>query len=76
MYEQPKKLSNRALEMIMRDVLDGMQDLALGAALRSGHRGCHILSIGPASLREARDAGAGHAAEVVDLGRYRRVVGG
>jgi len=47
-------LSDRALEMIMRDVLDGLLELATSTVLRSGAEGCRILTIEPARPRSGR----------------------
>jgi hypothetical protein len=39
------RLSDEALEMVMRDVLDGLQELALERALISDICACRIISI-------------------------------
>jgi hypothetical protein len=75
MFEQPHRLSNRALEMIMRDVLDGMQELAQESGLRSGATGCRILAIEPQPRGAAHRQAAYGPAQVVELRRYRKAVG-
>ncbi len=73
MKEVPSELSDRALEMVMRDVLDGIQELAVRAALRSGPRGCRIIAIEPARGERAKPpAERSGSAQVVDLQSYRK----
>ena len=58
--------------MIMRDVLDGMQDLALSSALRSGPGGGQVLWIGPPRSSQARNADEGPA-EILEFSRHRNI---
>jgi hypothetical protein len=73
MQERMMALSERALEMVMRDVLDGLEELALSAALGTGNRGCRVLSITDAldSMRKKTMPPAVKA-EVIDLESYRK----
>ena len=61
--------------MVMRDVLDGLEDLALSAALASGSGGCQILSITESNVEplHPKKKTPAEAAEVIDLDDYRRV---
>jgi hypothetical protein len=74
MGTRSSRLSDRALEIIMRDVLEGMQDLALASALRSGTDCCEVLWIKP-QRESARNDGGDGGAEVLDIGRYRKAAG-
>ncbi len=77
MQERMMALSERALEMVMRDVLEGLEDLALSAALASGDSGCQILSIsdGRVEAPHKNRTTPATAAEVIDLDVYRKVAG-
>ena len=46
---KPKVLSDRALEMILRDVLSGIYDLSLRSSASAESMGFEILSIEPVS---------------------------
>ena len=43
----PTRVSDQALEMVMRDVLDGMMELSLESSLSGRYRGFEILEITP-----------------------------
>jgi len=77
MQERIAALSERALEMVMRDVLDGLEELALSAALGSGSGGCRILSISDGKIDPLaqKTKTPAVAAEVIDLNAYRKVAG-
>ncbi len=71
------RLSDEALEMVMRDVLDGLQELALERALISDTSACRVLSIGSRkTAATSRSGGGGQYAKVVDLQQYRARVSG
>jgi hypothetical protein len=79
MQERMMSLSDRALEMVMLDVLDGLEELALLAALGSGNRGFQVLSISERHTTAARAAtrtAGGTTAQILVLDDYRRAVGG
>ncbi len=42
------KISDKALELIVRDVLDGMEELAIHEGLKSGANGLEIIAVEPA----------------------------
>jgi len=66
------RLSDRALEMVMRDVLDGLEEIAIYQAMHSELGTCRILSIEPAGKQPRHNQCAiGPKGEVVDILRYR-----
>jgi hypothetical protein len=78
MQERMMSLSDRALEMVMRDVLDGLEELAMLAALGSGNQGFQILSISERHTATARTATrtAGTSAQILVLDDYRKTASG
>jgi hypothetical protein len=58
----------------MRDVLDGLEELALETSLRSGPSGCQILSINPPSAGDKPSA-APQSADVLDFNRFKKAAG-
>ena len=50
----PKPISDRALEMIMRDVLDGVMELSLESAFRESFCDFEIIEISPANKKQLR----------------------
>jgi hypothetical protein len=73
--EPPRPLSNRALEMIMRDVLDGLEDLAINAAWRSSATECRVVAISSGRRPRTSVAATSGTAQILDLRRYRRKSG-
>jgi len=68
-----KEISDRALEMIMRDVLDGLEEMSLASAFTSTHTGCEILWIRPPDREHSAQTRARRCGgEVVDLQDYRK----
>ncbi|HEC15541.1 MAG TPA: hypothetical protein ENI99_03065 [Sedimenticola sp.] len=78
----PANISDRALEMIMRDVLNGMEECLLEAAYKGAQAGFEILDICPPPQKE-KPAHAGQetagdmaaSAEVVRFPTKRRACG-
>lgn len=70
------RLSDRALEMVMRDVLDGLEEIALDRAMRSGMHNCLILSIEPARKQDSEAGGSTNSKDkVVDFASYKKAAG-
>lgn len=63
-------LGPKALEMIMRDVLGGMEELALMKGYQPGADVVEILAIEPATESEVGGNDAG--SRIVDFERFRR----
>lgn len=69
------KLSDHALEMIMRDVLDGLAELANQAVLEAQTGQCQVLSIEASQYTLANNEHTGHCADIVDFSHYKKAVG-
>jgi hypothetical protein len=65
MKPHPRRLSERALELVMQDVLEGLHEFATTAGLETGPGGLRILSIEPPAPRPG--AAGTRGAEVVPL---------
>jgi hypothetical protein len=73
--DKPVQVSDRALEMVMRDVLDGMLELSLDSAFRSDHSDFEIIEVYPDrdSKRAARHLDpAANLAEVLPFPQLRK----
>lgn len=77
MKQSSSPLSDRALEMLMRDVLDVvLEELALDMALNAGPADCELLHLEPRkSGRHKKHPTPSGPAEIVDLFAYRKAVG-
>jgi len=73
----PKQISDRALEMIMRDVLDGMAELAFEYALRNHQWDAEIIQLNPPTpcQRQLQSAAAGEQSSVIQFSRMKRATG-
>ncbi|HEB95813.1 MAG TPA: hypothetical protein ENI96_05220 [Sedimenticola thiotaurini] len=60
--ETPTRVSDRALEMVMRDVLDGMLEFSLESAYANGLE-FQIIQIGGTQRQAGRDAADGSGPE-------------
>jgi hypothetical protein len=60
--------------MIMRDVMDGLEELATESSLGTGPRGCQILSIEPPARNRKSRQPQGHRGAIVDFFRYKKAV--
>jgi len=69
-------LSDRALELIMREVMDGLEELSIDTALNADHGSCTVLSIESPKRSSKRPEQFQHNAEVLDFFRYRKAVNG
>ncbi len=70
-------LSDRALEMIMREVMDGLEELCCQNALRSLPGGCTVIDIRPPQRQSGGRTGTHpDRAEVIDFFGYRKAAGG
>jgi hypothetical protein len=73
-------LSDRALEMIMRDVLDGLQEWSLESAFSDSETGFEIIDIRPArekrqAVENGRPAELGGNGEIIPFPRKHRAWG-
>ncbi|HIP52658.1 MAG TPA: integration host factor subunit beta [Chromatiales bacterium] len=71
-------LSEQALEMIMRDVLDGMSDFSLHAAYSAKDFGMEILTVEPANQDKqeiVNDESERPLADVIFPPQFRKAVG-
>lgn len=69
-------LSDRALELIMREVMDGLEELSIDTALTADHDCCILLSIEPPERSSKQPEPCRHNAEVLDFFRYRKAANG
>ncbi len=67
------RLSDRALEMVMRDVLDGLEEIAIDQAMHSKIGTCQVLSIEEPTCKQLVQPPYSrcHKGEVVDFLRYK-----
>ncbi len=71
----PTRISDRALEMVMRDVLDGMLELSLESAYSHRNIDFEIIEITPADRKGVSDRQQHERAEVLPFPALRRAVG-
>ena len=70
--QDKRSLGPKALEMVMRDVLDGMEELALLKAFQPGAEVVEIIAIEPATRPESAPLTAPSVTQVVPLTRLRK----
>ena len=76
----PKPISDRALEMIMRDVLDGVMELSLESAFKDSLCEFEIIEISPANKKQLRKesrlySDQPHDAEIISFPNLKRATG-
>ncbi len=70
------RLSDRALEMVMRDVLDGLEEIAINQAMHSEIGTCRVLSIEPMCKQPGQNPFSRRLrGEVVDFLSYKKAAG-
>jgi hypothetical protein len=78
--QQPTRVSDRALEMVMRDVLDGLMELSLVSAYGESNVDFEIIAIEPAD-NDGHDAASTHqepdacSADIISFPQLRKAAG-
>jgi len=70
--DRKRTLGTKALEAVMRDVLDGMEELALLKAFQPGAEVVEIIAIEPPTRPESEALPAPRVSRVVPFARCRR----